>query len=566
VRPRGGLELRDFVVAAGLAALFLVGLGRPELLDPDESRHAAIAREMLATRDFLTPRIHGEPYYDKPVGFHWLVAGSLALLGHSTFAARLPSALAALATLATVTWWAWRLYGPSTARWAVLSLGTTYFFVALGRFAGIDMVFTSLLTAAVACVSVAAERLPRHTTRGSDASGTMVLGACALIGLATLVKGPVAIVLALPAWVAARLGSHDRRRNLVLWRGVIVVAGVAAPWFVAAANTDPAYVRTFLELHNLARFLGSDDLPHQRPLAYYAVTLPVALLPWTPWFAIGAIARVRSGGRLSDGERVLLAWVVGVVLLFALARTRSITYLLPAFPAIAVIGCGGLASVLAAASHGTRTLLARWTVAVGWVVALAAMVASFLVLASANTAPRVLAVIVPAVMAATAYAIALRLATRSGSTPLNRCIVLLAAGTFTATLAAYGPVAHLLTVTKGQRELAETLSRALSETRGRVSSLSRATHALSFYAQRTVTRLSDVHAARTALATEQPSFVVTKPSYAEALANDPDGGIEILWRNAQGTTLVTNRAGAASWRRGREDEIGSAGARMAQPP
>lgn len=258
-----------------------MALDRPELLDPDESRHAEIAREMLATGSFVTPRLRGEPYYDKPVGFYWTVALSLATLGPSSATARLPAALAALATLAVTAWWARRLGDREAARLAALGLGTTLLFLAIGRLATVDMLFTALLTSAIAVLSVAVTE-PANTRRS-------VIPFYALVGLACLVKGPAAIVLAIPCVVAAGI-ALQRRGELASLRplaGPLVALAIAGPWYLAAYLADPAYLRAFIGLHNFERFLGTDELGHQSSIAYYALTLPVALLPWTPLVVLG---------------------------------------------------------------------------------------------------------------------------------------------------------------------------------------------------------------------------------------------------------------------------------------
>ncbi len=142
---------RDWI-ALGLLALLVLGawLGRLDLLDPDEGRHAEIAREMIASGSFLTPRLQGEPYHHKPVAFHWTVAASLAAFGHGAAAARLPSVLAALVVLAATGLWARRAYSARVALLAVTGLSTTPFFVAIGRLTTLDMLFCATLVAALA--------------------------------------------------------------------------------------------------------------------------------------------------------------------------------------------------------------------------------------------------------------------------------------------------------------------------------------------------------------------------------------------------------------------------------
>lgn len=538
--PRRGEALADALVAIGFVALFLVGLGRPELMDPDESRHAEIARSMLAEDRFLTPRVYGEAYYDKPVGYHWTVAASFALLGPTTTAARLPSALAALATLAVTAWWASRIRDALAARLAATMLATSLLFVGLGRFGGIDMVFTALLTAAIARLSVAAS--------DPDPSPRSALLSYALVALATLVKGPVALALAAPSFVMAWARTGRRSATwLVPWRGAVMVLAIAAPWYAAAAQTDPVYIRTFLETHNLARFVGNEALSHQQSVIYYVVAFPLACLPWTPLLAVGCAARFRSGSWLA-AESVLATWLASVLVVFALAGTRLVTYLLPALPALAVLGARGLVDMQreGVVSERALTRLRRWALVWALVVAGAVTGAAFLRIASQPLGARAAATAGILLAATVAYAVALRryvIAAAAGP-----AVALLAASSVLAAAGAYGPVADLLTSAKGYRALGAELARDFPPD-GVALSLSRAPHALAFYSGRTIGRVRDVDAARAALASDRAVVLLTKSQYSDALARDPRSHLEILWRNAQGTTLLANARAAEQWRR-----------------
>jgi len=530
-------------LALALAALYLTALDRPELLDPDESRHAEIAREMLDAGRFLTPRVYDEPYHDKPVGFHWAVVASLATVGHGTVAARMPAALAALATLALTAWWAKRLHGEDAASLAALGLGTSLLFVAIGRLATVDMLFTALLTGAVAWLSVGlTEAPPRRRS---------MVPFYALVALASLVKGPVAIVLVLPCLLVAHLSLRKRETTGAWLRplaGAAVILAIAGPWYAAAYHVDPEYVKAFLGLHNRDRFLGSDALGHQRSLAYYALALPAALLPWTPLVIAGALWRWRGRRARSGADAVLWAWIASVALVFGAASTRLVTYLLPAFPALFVAAaCGLLAEGHDAKStHRRQIWVDRYATAWAGIVATATLAAAGIAKVSLGG--------MPGVGARSIFASALAL----GSVAfVSQCVakrrpsgavLVLAVSSVVMVVGAYGPVADLLTAAKGYRALASELAAALPPD-GVLSSLSRAPHALSFYLERPIGRVRDLAEARALLAGDAPVFLLTKPRYAGVLLDDEAAGIETWWRNAQGTTLVVNRAAASEWRR-----------------
>jgi len=322
---------RDWI-ALGLLALLVLGawLGRLDLLDPDEGRHAEIAREMIASGSFLTPRLQGEPYHHKPVAFHWTVAASLAAFGHGAAAARLPSVLAALVVLAATGLWARRAYSARVALLAVTGLSTTPFFVAIGRLTTLDMLFCATLVAALAWLGcwLADPAGARRT----------IFPFYVAVGLATLVKGPAAIVLcgSIAVAAAASCGRLAAFAELKPLPGGLLVLPVAIPWYLAAGFADPAYIEEFLLRHNLARYLGGGDIGHQGNWWYYPVFLPLSVLPWTP-LAAAALVWAGSGGRRQRPNLYCLLWIAIVIAFFAPASTKLVTYMLPAFPPLAVL-------------------------------------------------------------------------------------------------------------------------------------------------------------------------------------------------------------------------------------
>ena len=129
------------------------GLGAFGLVGPDEPRYAAIARAMAETHDWVTPRLWGTPWFEKPVLYYWAAGIAMRIFGVSEFAARLPSALAALLAVFAVTWTALRSYGVGAAWYSLLMLPTSVAMIGFSRAASPDMLFAGLLTAAMAVAS-----------------------------------------------------------------------------------------------------------------------------------------------------------------------------------------------------------------------------------------------------------------------------------------------------------------------------------------------------------------------------------------------------------------------------
>ncbi|HET7841503.1 MAG TPA: glycosyltransferase family 39 protein, partial [Terriglobia bacterium] len=139
------------ILAVGLVFFLIPGMRTAPLLEPDEGRNAEVGREMLAGGDWITPHYNGYVYLDKPAPFFWLVAASFKLCGVSEWAARLPSGLAALATLLLVCLLARRMFGADEAFIAGLVTATTPLFLILSRQVIFDMTLSFLVTAALVC-------------------------------------------------------------------------------------------------------------------------------------------------------------------------------------------------------------------------------------------------------------------------------------------------------------------------------------------------------------------------------------------------------------------------------
>jgi 4-amino-4-deoxy-L-arabinose transferase-like glycosyltransferase len=323
-----------FALVAVAVCVLLAGLGSYPLWDPDESRHAEIARQMVVHGHWVVPVLNGLPYYDKPAPFYWLVRAAYALVGVNELAARFPSAVATLLTLVIVHRFALRRFGRRAAALGALIYLTAPEVVALGRFCNLDATLTLCVTAAIVAWLDWIES-PRGTP--GRAYAAMAAG--------TLIKGPVAILLPLLVVLACAAGRGSLRRNLRElrpWLGIAWLSAITLPWFVVAATADPAYIATFLIKHNVLRYVSS-SADHAHGVLYYVPVLAAGLLPWTLLLPV-AIRVGRSASRFSDPasalrrarENDLLLWGFTVLVFFSLGRGKLGTYILPAVPAFAV--------------------------------------------------------------------------------------------------------------------------------------------------------------------------------------------------------------------------------------
>ena len=253
------------------------GLGAFGLVGPDEPRYAAIARAMVETHDWVTPRLWGTPWFEKPVLYYWTAGIAMRIFGISEFAARLPSALAALLSVIAVAWTALRSYGLGAAWYALLMLPTSVAMIGFSRAATPDMLFAGLLTAAMA-VALEILQKPRPGPFLRVAFGFF-------LGAAVLAKGPAAVILAGGATLLWAALSREWRAPFRFLHPLIllVFCATALPWYVLCALRNPEFLRVFIWQHNFRRYL-TPVFEHRQPFWFFGPILLIAMIPWILFF------------------------------------------------------------------------------------------------------------------------------------------------------------------------------------------------------------------------------------------------------------------------------------------
>jgi len=305
---------------SGLSALGVVG--------PDEPRYAAIARAMAATGDWITPRLWGSPWFEKPVLYYWTAGMAMRIFGVGEFAARLPSALAALLAVIAVAWTALRSYGIAAAWFSLLMLPTSVAIVAFSRAASPDMLFAGFLTAAMAVASEMLQK-PRPGTVLRIAFGFF-------LGGAVLAKGPAAVILAGGATLVwAALSRQWTAPFRFLHPLIIAVFFVTAlPWYVLCALRNPDFLRVFIWQHNFQRYL-TPVFEHRQPFWFFGVIFLLSIIPWLP-FLISSIsdanATIRSTEWRDSPGLFIVCWSLFTLIFFSLSQSKLPGYILPAIP------------------------------------------------------------------------------------------------------------------------------------------------------------------------------------------------------------------------------------------
>jgi 4-amino-4-deoxy-L-arabinose transferase-like glycosyltransferase len=335
------LDRAALVVFGAAALLFFARLDNP-LQEPDEARYAEVPRQMLETHSAIVPVLQGEAYLDKPPLLYWLVMGSYRCFGVHDWSARLLSCAAAFLTVLATWWWARQTVGRRAAFVSAVVLTLSARFVYLGRMLTPDSLLGlwTVLGWMGLHLALSAPRLRMRWWLLSAAS-------CAL---GILTKGPVALVLILtPVAVWQCLGRWTARtswRDACLW--FLVMAGMAAPWYVLVGIREPAFVEHFLWKHNVIRYVAPFD--HSKPFWFYLPAVLQGTLPWSlllPWLVRSFWRTWRASIRMAPGALphegadatklgFFLLACLWCLLFYSCSGSKRAVYILPVFPPLAI--------------------------------------------------------------------------------------------------------------------------------------------------------------------------------------------------------------------------------------
>jgi 4-amino-4-deoxy-L-arabinose transferase-like glycosyltransferase len=329
-----GVERR--VVSVIGYALWIVtwfyALSTRPLGEPDEGRYAEVAREMWASRDWLTPRLDGFNFFDKPPLHYWATAIAYSLFGVTPFNARLWCALTGLMSMTAVHWAGSRLFNREVGTCAALVLGSSLLFAMGAHINTLDMGVSAFLTVAIALFLVA--QFDASLTRYRYA---LTLGMWIALALAVLSKGLIGVVLPGAAIVVYACWQRDFNilRRVSPLTGTVVLLIVCAPWFVSMCRQHPEFFDYFFIRQHVTRFLTSED-NRNKPIWFY---LPVVLVGLFPWCMLLPLKKTTFAAVINrePAQVFLLSWIVVVFAFFTVSHSKLPFYILPLFPALSLL-------------------------------------------------------------------------------------------------------------------------------------------------------------------------------------------------------------------------------------
>jgi 4-amino-4-deoxy-L-arabinose transferase-like glycosyltransferase len=311
--------------------LFFLRLGVRPLWDIDEGKHAVTAMEMVRSGDWITPTFNGEPFFDKPVLFNWLGALAFLVFGFTEFAARLPAAILGTGCVMVTYLLGRRLFNATVGFLGGIILATALEFTVLCRTVVHDISLVFCVTLALYLFYLGYTD-SRHRRRH-------LLFFYAALGLAALAKGPVGLLL--PAMAIGPFLIFERKLSFIkqmqIGWGILIFLAVASPWYVLVSLKNPGYARYFFVYQNLGSF-GSADPRHPAPFYYYVPVLFGGFFPWSCFLPLALVYAIRKRFQAVPGATAFLViWIVVIFIFFSIAGSKLPTYILPIFPAAALL-------------------------------------------------------------------------------------------------------------------------------------------------------------------------------------------------------------------------------------
>jgi 4-amino-4-deoxy-L-arabinose transferase-like glycosyltransferase len=350
------LSLGRFALLVGclfslLAVLWLSDIGKRKLANPDEGRYSVLAMHMADSGDYVTPRLNGLKYFEKPPMQYWATAAAIKSFGKSEWSARLYTALAGLLTVLLVSFTAGRLFTREVGVFTGLALVACPYFMALAEIVTLDMGLTFWTTLTVCAFMLSQHNPASRPTPDREQLIWLYVAAIASAG-AVLSKGLIGIVFPGVVLFLYCLFNFDWPRLLRInwWIAVPLFLLVVCPWFVLVAERNPEFMRFFFIHEHFQRFTTTQ---HRRVEAWWFF-LPILFVGVLAWAFLLVPSMVSAWHREStstlhpDGShspssrpfrplRFALIWSVFIIFFFSISGSKLPAYILPTFPFFAML-------------------------------------------------------------------------------------------------------------------------------------------------------------------------------------------------------------------------------------
>ncbi len=450
------------VLALVMTIVWFSELGVRKLQHPDEGRYAEIAREMVASGNWVTPRLNGIKYFEKPALQYWLTAASFEAFGISEWTARLPTALAGFLTIVAIGWAGAVLASPAVGVYSAAVLASCLWHFGISHILTLDALLSFWLALALVGFLLAqrSDASPRSRER-------MMLLAYVATAAGILTKGVVALAIPGTTLILYSLATRDFApwRRLHIAKGLPLLLVLTVPWFVLVSMRNPEFARFFFIHEHIDRFL-TKELKRPGPWWYFVPMLLAGLLPWTGVFlwrlkASWRDAAVDPGG--FSWARFCLIWSAFILVFFSVSKSKLPSYILPIFPAAALV-LGWQLDVMATRALSALAALLATTTVLLWGIAMLGYPTLALKLADAETPLAIYAALGPWVelglgIAAAGYVVGWLMMRRGSMAARSIAIAVIALST-TLAMQAFFRGSDVFRATRSAADLASALENA----------------------------------------------------------------------------------------------------------
>ncbi|MFM0286718.1 glycosyltransferase family 39 protein [Paraburkholderia megapolitana] len=323
------------LLVIALAVIWFVPLGWRHLIPSDEGRYAEMAREMLVTGDWITPRYNAYKYFEKPPLQTWANALTFAWFGIGEWQARLYTALTGFAGVLLIGFTGARVFNAATGVFAAVVLSSSPYWNLMGHFNTLDMGLSFWMELTL-CALLLAQRpnLPSSSAR-------LWMWVCWIsMALAVLSKGLIGVILPGAVLVIYTLVARDWAlwKRLYLVSGLILFFAVATPWFVLVQQRNPEFLNFFFIVQQFDRYLTPEQ-NRPGPIYYFAAVMLVGFLPWLS-VAVQSVRHALRMPRQPNGfspALVMLVWSAFIFVFFSVSHSKLVSYTLPIAPPLALL-------------------------------------------------------------------------------------------------------------------------------------------------------------------------------------------------------------------------------------
>lgn len=319
-----------------LAVFYALWLGSYPLFTPDEGRYSEVAREMVTTGDYITPRMNGVVFLDKPVLYYWLQASSIKFLGLKESAIRMWPVLIGILGCVFVYMSGRQLFNRRTGIISAIILSSSTLYYGGAHYANLDLEVATFVSITLLSFLMATQ------SKESTHRNRLLLSSYIFAGLAALTKGLIGIFfpfMIIGTWIIL-LNQWSLLKNIRLFSGIIIFLCITAPWYLLVQQANPQFFHFFFITQQFSRFLTTNTFNNQNVSWFYFPIVFLGFFPWSVFFIQAMLQKVKNVLKKNASYKVelfLMLWVVLIFIFFSIPRSKTIGYILPILPPLALL-------------------------------------------------------------------------------------------------------------------------------------------------------------------------------------------------------------------------------------